>query len=109
MKQKIKIIILFILFMVCISFSLVYMHEQVHARIFEYYGCKDVIIKYDIMGGHTTCIDYNNMSVSSYNEMRKFHTWNEIIGYPALTFTLIISMLLFMIYSKEKSVIIYND
>jgi len=105
---KIKNGIIFIIFIICVSFSLVYVHEQVHVQIFKYYGCGDVLVTYNIYGGQTNCLNYDNVGLEDYNEMRKLHSWNEIIGYPVTLFIVIFSMMMFMLIMKEKTVILYD-
>ena len=84
MKNKPFFVFLFLIFIIGgYYFTLINnvdFHEQAHARIMDYYGCKNVSVKFSVdkLSGSTSCKDITHNEIESETIL---HSLNEIVNY----------------------------
>jgi hypothetical protein len=79
------ILLSFILF--SFVYTIIYAHEDAHRKIYEYYGIKSRI---DIFNAKTIPTEEITLNSDEYNDMRKLHILNEIVGYNLVPVYLIL-------------------
>ena len=96
-QMKYKMIGLAISILVCllaVNYININNHEDVHQKIFEYYGCTDTVIHHDLLKGETICLNTSNYDGE---KAEISHDFNEIIGYNLDTLVITLFLCTFII------------
>ena len=75
--------------------NFIYIHENIHAQIAIYHGCKDYNIHYGFIESYFQCDHYMERSEEKVNQEKLLHSWNEIVGY---NLQVVITLVIFLVW-----------